>query len=194
MLQASFIKSAAKLHQSPQDSGYEVAFAGRSNAGKSTTINALLGHKLAKTSKTPGRTQLLNFFSVGDEKRLVDLPGFGYAKVSRQILIHWHKLLQQYFSRRNSLVGTILIMDIRHPLTDLDLMMLDICNANQIQVHILLNKADKLSKSKAKQTLEQVAKQVHGYQIPISLQTFSGLKKTGVSDCNEMISKWLRLT
>src|SRR5262245_48745088 len=125
-VKAVFLKSAARVSQLPPDLGYEVAFAGRSNAGKSSALNCLTGIKnLARTSKTPGRTQLINLFQLDEERRLVDLPGYGYAKVAMQVKMDWQQNLAHYLEVRNSLKGLVLLMDIRHPLKDLDKMMVD---------------------------------------------------------------------
>ncbi len=142
---AKFALSAAKVEQCPDDQGYEVAFAGRSNAGKSSALNTLTHASLARTSKTPGRTQLLNFFSLDDERRLVDLPGYGYAKVPIPLKQHWQKHLEAYLGSRECLRGVILMMDVRHPMTDFDKMMLDWAKASSMPMHILLTKADKLT-------------------------------------------------
>ena len=142
---AKFALSAAKVEQCPEDQGYEVAFAGRSNAGKSSALNTLTHASLARTSKTPGRTQLLNFFSLDDERRLVDLPGYGYAKVPIPLKQHWQKHLEAYLGGRECLRGVILLMDVRHPMTDFDKMMLDWAKASGMPMHILLTKADKLT-------------------------------------------------
>ena len=143
--QARFLISAAKVDQCPPDEGYEVAFAGRSNAGKSSALNTLTHASLARTSKTPGRTQLLNFFTLDEERRLVDLPGYGYAKVPIPLKQHWQRHLEAYLGSRESLVGLVLMMDIRHPLTDFDRLMLDWAQVSRLPVHVLLTKADKLA-------------------------------------------------
>ncbi len=143
--QSTFMLSAAKVDQCPDDEGFEVAFAGRSNAGKSSALNTLTHASLARTSKTPGRTQLLNFFKLDDERRLVDLPGYGYAKVPIPLKQHWQRHLEAYLGGRESLKGLILMMDIRHPMTDFDLLMLDWAVAAGMPMHILLTKADKLT-------------------------------------------------
>lgn len=148
--QATFMLSAAKVDQCPDDEGYEVAFAGRSNAGKSSALNTLTHASLARTSKTPGRTQLLNFFQLDEERRLVDLPGYGYAKVPIPLKLHWQRHLEAYFGSRESLKGVILMMDIRHPMTDFDLLMLDWTVSSGMPMHILLTKADKLTYGAAK--------------------------------------------
>src|SRR5262245_28516753 len=143
--QARFISSAAQPGDFPDDSGVEVVFAGRSNCGKSSAINAITGRRaLARTSRTPGRTQLINFFELEPDRRLVDLPGYGYAKVSEDMRRYWRELIGAYFSGRSSLAGVVLIMDARHPLKDLDWQMLE--HAHGLPLHVLLSKADKLSR------------------------------------------------
>ncbi len=144
----------------PGRPGYEVAFAGRSNAGKSSALNTLTHASLARTSKTPGRTQLLNFFSLDDERRLVDLPGYGYAKVPIPLKQHWQKHLEAYLGSRECLRGVILMMDVRHPMTDFDKMMLDWAKASSMPMHILLTKADKLTHGAGKNTLLKVQSEI----------------------------------
>jgi cell division checkpoint GTPase YihA len=155
---AHFIKSAEKLSQCPVDQGLEVAFAGRSNAGKSTALNTLTNQrKLARTSKTPGRTQLINCFGMNvEDRRLIDLPGYGFAKVPVAMKINWQKHMQDYLMNRRSLVGVVLVMDVRHPLKEFDVMMLDWAKSNKVQVHVLLTKSDKLKRGPAKSAALQV--------------------------------------
>jgi GTP-binding protein len=191
--QAVFLKSAALVSQLPEDTGHEVAFAGRSNAGKSSALNCLTNIRdLARTSKTPGRTQLINLFTVQDEHhRLVDLPGYGYAKVSQSIRNEWQKNLAHYLDVRQSLCGLVLLMDIRHPLKDLDKMMIQWALPRQLAIHILLTKADKISRGQAQQTRLQV-RQFYG-MIPderLTVQTFSSLKKQGVDELVEKLNQW----
>ncbi|MBI5450214.1 MAG: YihA family ribosome biogenesis GTP-binding protein [Gammaproteobacteria bacterium] len=193
---AQFLKSVAALSQLPADDGREVAFAGRSNAGKSSALNVLTGHKgLARTSKTPGRTQLLNYFTVSPQCYLVDLPGYGYAKVPAAVRRDWGELVGGYLQQRLALKGLILIMDIRHPFTDFDLQLLDWCQAEELPVHILLSKADKLSRGAASQTL-QAARVLLGRDYPaaqMSVQVFSALKKLGVDEARHCVTRWLGL-
>src|SRR5690606_12291316 len=147
---ATFFQSAPSIRECPSETGVEVAFAGRSNAGKSSAINTLTNNsKLARTSKTPGRTQLINFFSLSDSQRLVDLPGYGYAKVSRDLKEQWQRYLSEYLQNRRSVKGLILLMDIRHPLQEFDTTMLDWTAQAGMPVHILLTKADKISRGAA---------------------------------------------
>ena len=189
---AVFLKSAAKVSQLPDDLGYEVAFAGRSNAGKSSALNCLTGIKsLARTSKTPGRTQLINLFTLDETRRLVDLPGYGYAKVALKIKLEWQKNLAHYLEVRQSLKGLVLLMDVRHPLKDLDQMMVDWALNRGLPVHILLTKSDKLSRSDVKNTLLKVRKQYDMAQHLISVQSFSSLKKEGVDDLIHVLNQWV---
>ena len=191
---ATFLKSAARVPQLPEDSGYEVAFAGRSNAGKSSALNCLTGNKqLARTSKTPGRTQLINLFTIDEERRLVDLPGYGFAKVSLAVKQDWQKHLAHYLQVRTCLCGLILLMDIRHPLKDLDQTMINWALDRELPVHILLTKADKLSKSDVKNTLNKVKKQYELLPDLISVQAFSATKKTGLEELIEQLNIWFKL-
>ncbi len=192
--QASFLISAAKVDQCPLDSGLEVAFAGRSNAGKSSALNTLTHANLARTSKTPGRTQLLNFFSLDDERRLVDLPGYGYAKVPIPLKQHWQEHLEAYLSSRNSLSGVVLMMDIRHPLTEFDRLMLDWAQASSMPLHILLTKADKLAFGAQKNALLKVQREVRqGWGDTASIQLFSAPKRQGIEDAQRVLASWLGL-
>ncbi|MFN3712114.1 MAG: ribosome biogenesis GTP-binding protein YihA/YsxC [Alcanivoracaceae bacterium] len=189
-----FDKSAPKLAQCPPDEGYEIAFAGRSNAGKSSAINRLCGQKtLARTSKTPGRTQLLNFFAVDDQRRLVDLPGYGYAKVDRNTREAWQKEIDGYLSGRQSLKGLILLMDVRHPLKDFDQMILQWAAEANMPLHILLTKADKLSFGAAKTTLIATRKALANHPAPLTLQLFSSTAGTGSEEAWDKIGEWLAL-
>lgn len=188
---AAFLKSAARVNQLPEDLGYEVAFAGRSNAGKSSTLNCLTNNKqLARTSKTPGRTQLINLFSLDESRRLVDLPGYGYAKVALQIKLDWQKNLAHYLEVRESLRGLVLIMDIRHPLKELDQTMIDWSLERELPVHIVLTKADKLSRSEAKNTLNSVRKAYELMDDLVSAQIFSSLKKEGIPELVVALNRW----
>ncbi|MEE4658991.1 MAG: ribosome biogenesis GTP-binding protein YihA/YsxC [Halieaceae bacterium] len=189
---AHFLTSASRLQQCPEDSGWEVAFAGRSNAGKSSAINALTGNsKLARTSKTPGRTQLINFFALDDQRRLVDLPGYGFAKVPEAVKRAWVQQIEQYLQHRQSLRGLILLMDVRHPLQPFDQMMLDWAVAAAMPVHILLTKADKLKKGPANSALLQLRGKLADRADLVSVQLFSALKKTGMEPLTQVLDAWL---
>lgn len=190
----SFKTSANSLSQLPNDSRGEIAFAGRSNAGKSSALNMITGQKtLARTSKTPGRTQLINYFEVKDGLYLVDLPGYGYAKVPLPMREHWQKILQGYFEKREPLDALIMLMDSRHPLTDLDKQMLHWCEHQQLTTHILLTKADKLSKNEASSTLQKVRKALaEEFSIPITVQLFSSTKPDiGLQDALHYLGEWI---
>lgn len=195
IIKAEYLTSAAKASQFPADEGFEVAFAGRSNAGKSSALNALARQKaLARTSKTPGRTQMVNFFSLDESHRLVDLPGYGYAKVSANIKARWQKTLSIYLETRQSLKGLILLSDCRHPLQSLDLNLLEWCRVADLPVHVLLTKSDKLSKGQAKITLLEVEKSLAaGEGGRNSVQLFSATKKTGVDQARDQLANWLEL-
>ena len=189
---ARFLTSAAKLAQCPPDEGWEVAFAGRSNAGKSSAINSLTNNKkLAKTSKTPGRTQLINFFELSDSQRLVDLPGYGFAKVPQAVKKEWTRQLENYLQQRQCLRGMILLMDVRHPLQPFDQQMLDWALAAHMPVHILLTKADKLKKGPAGNSLQKVRSQLREHEDLVSVQLFSALKHTGHKELIAILDAWL---
>jgi len=192
--QASFITSAAKLSQSPEDTGYEIAFAGRSNAGKSSAINTLCQQTaLARTSRTPGRTQLLNFFRIDDQRRLVDLPGYGYAAVAQDIKADWQGALADYLEKRECLRGVILMMDSRHPLKDYDIQMLEWANHIEIPVHALLTKVDKLNRKEQAISLERVDAALKEFSLEFSVQLFSSLKRWGVDEAHEKLDQWFEL-
>ncbi|HWS03039.1 MAG TPA: ribosome biogenesis GTP-binding protein YihA/YsxC [Gammaproteobacteria bacterium] len=191
---AEFLKSAARLDHAPPDDGHEAAFAGRSNAGKSSALNAISGHKgLARTSKTPGRTQLINFFTITPEARLVDLPGYGYAKVPLEVKAQWERHLNAYLEQRTSLAGLILLMDVRHPLTDFDCQMLAWCRQADLPVHVLLTKADKLKRGAAQNTLLTVRRELVKLHPQASVQLFSALDGTGLDEARAQLCAWLKL-
>ncbi|MDH5471810.1 MAG: ribosome biogenesis GTP-binding protein YihA/YsxC [Gammaproteobacteria bacterium] len=191
---ANFLTSASQPGQFPEEPAMEVAFAGRSNAGKSSAINTLCQNKnLARTSKTPGRTQLINFFTLDDTRRLVDLPGYGYAKVPEKMRKDWQKLMENYLSARDMLRGLVIIMDIRHPLKDYDMQMIDWCRHFQIPTHIVLTKADKLKRGPAMQSLNSVKKILNEAGMNVSVQMFSALNKTGVNDLQKILDQWFNL-
>ncbi len=192
---ATYVASAHDLEQLPPDIGAEVAFVGRSNAGKSSAINTLANHKrLAYVSKTPGRTQLINFFALGDDRTLVDLPGYGYAQVPARVKAHWQNVMAAYVSTRQALNGLVLIMDARHPLKSLDIKLLDWYLPTGKPVHCLLTKADKLSKSEQALTLRAVRKQLATAGHNATVQLFSSLKKEGVEEAEQVIAKLFHAT
>lgn len=190
--QAQYLTSAARFNQCPADKGWEVAFAGRSNAGKSSAINSLTNNKkLAKTSKTPGRTQLINFFELSTNQRLVDLPGYGFAKVPLAVKQEWTRQLENYLAKRQCLRGMILLMDVRHPLQPFDEQMLNWALTAHMPVHILLTKADKLKKGPANNSLLAVRKAMKANGELVSVQLFSALKHTGHEQLIEVLNGWL---
>lgn len=191
---ARFLTSASRLTQCPADEGAEVAFAGRSNAGKSSCINVLTDNRhLARTSKTPGRTQLINFFALDEDAhlRLVDLPGYGYAKVSHATKEEWQLHLEDYLRHRETLRGLVLLMDIRHPLKDFDCNMLDWAKDAGMAVHCVLTKADKLNRGPAQQELFRVRKLLAPWGDRISVQLFSSLSKQGAEELAGVLDNWL---
>ena len=189
---AQFFLSVGKLSQLPEDEGYEVAFAGRSNAGKSSAINVLTDNQqLARTSKTPGRTQLINFFLLDETRRLVDLPGYGYAKVSKQIKQEWDSLLDDYLRSRRCLRGLVLLMDCRHPLKEFDVHLIQWCSEANLPLHILLTKSDKLKRGAAANALQQVKSHLNSIMPQATVQLFSALKKTGVDNLILVLDNWI---
>jgi len=198
---AQFVLAAHRISQLPADQGAEVAFAGRSNAGKSSALNALTNHKgLARTSKTPGRTQQMVAFSLPAmqvdgqplDLRLIDLPGYGYAKVPLEMREHWKLEIDAYLHQRRSLRGLVLIVDIRHPLKEFDRMMLEFCFATQLPCHVLLTKADKLSRNQAMQALAALRKQFADNSPHATAQIFSSSASTGVDEAREAVMTLLR--
>lgn len=190
---ASFTTSAVGLDDCPQDSLREVAFAGRSNAGKSSAINTLTNQtRLARISKTPGRTQLINFFGVAEGRYLVDLPGYGYAKVPMGVKVQWQRHLEQYLHERSALSGLILLTDIRHIFKDFDLMMIDWARKSGMPMHVLLTKSDKLKRGAA-QTALLTARKLLADSPGITAQLFSSLHKTGVEELVAKLDEWLIL-
>ena len=188
---ASYVKSVHHLRDLPPDQGREVAIAGRSNAGKSSAINAMAEQgSLARTSKTPGRTQQLVFFRMGEERHLVDLPGYGYAKVPEDLRQHWQLLIEQYFQTRQALCGLVVVMDIRHPLREFDAGMLAYARARALPAHVLLAKADKLPRGQQASALASVRKQLDGQA---TVQLFSAHARQGVDEARAVISGWLEL-
>ena len=188
---AQYLCSAHVADQWPQDMGHEVAFAGRSNVGKSSAINAIAGQaRLARTSKTPGRTQQIVFFEIDSRQRLVDLPGYGYAKVPPGLQRHWEKTVRHYLEDRNSLRGLILLGDIRRGLTDLDRQLLEWCAHKNLFVHLLLTKSDKLSRSAANQALVKAQRDVR--LDTVTVQLFSALRRVGIEEAGEKVLALLR--
>ncbi len=194
---ADYLLAAHTNRQLPPDGGREVAFAGRSNAGKSSALNALCQRNaLARVSKTPGRTQQLVYFGLPphESKYLVDLPGYGYAKVPKDLQAHWQAFLDSYFGSRQALAGLVVVMDIRHPLRDYDLQMLGYAMRRQMPAHALLTKADKLGRGQQAQTLQAVRKELSGpFGDSVSVQTFSGETKQGVDELRSVVARWLEL-
>jgi len=189
-----FMLSVVQMKDAPDDEGWEVAFAGRSNAGKSSGLNALASqNNLARTSKTPGRTRELNYFELDGQRRIVDLPGYGYAKVSRQRQNQWRGLLDEFLQTRQSLQGILLFMDIRHPMTDFDQRLVDWCEYRQFPVHVLLTKSDKLGYGKAKSTLLKVQHSLKTTRMPATAQLFSAFKKTGLEEAYDVLDSWLHI-
>lgn len=186
-----FMAGYVKYRSVPGLAGREVAFAGRSNAGKSSALNALAGRKaLAKVSGTPGKTREINLFKISDTLRICDLPGYGYAKVSAVQQQEWGQELTDYILRRDCLAGLVIVMDIRHPFSEKDRSMMDLALAGGRKIHILLNKADKLSKSKQNEALKKAKKTALGYNGIVTLQVFSSFKKTGLVELSAKLTEW----
>lgn len=193
---ARYLGSAHTPAQLPADGGFEVAFAGRSNAGKSSALNALTRQNaLARVSKTPGRTQQLVFFEVQPQRYLVDLPGYGYAKVPMEMKAHWQGFIDRYFRQREALRGLVVVMDIRHPLKDYDRQMLEYAVARGLPAHALLTKADKLGRGQQAQALQAVRKELQATfgDAGIGVQTFSSESKQGVDEARAVVAGWLEL-
>ncbi|MGB6308389.1 MAG: ribosome biogenesis GTP-binding protein YihA/YsxC [Steroidobacteraceae bacterium] len=185
-----FLTSAAEAHQLAPDQGREIAFAGRSNSGKSTAINAVTQRTgLARVSRTPGRTQLINFFELSPERRLVDLPGYGFAKVPERVRVHWLQLMQQYFNVRESLVGLILIVDSRRGLNTQDAGMLEWVLARDRLAHILLTKADKLNRRDSERVLRETRAACS--DTSVTVQLFSAHAKQGIEEAREVLERWM---
>ncbi len=190
--QARFLQSASTLNTLPPELGFEVAFAGRSNSGKSSTLNRLCQQKsLARTSKTPGRTQLINFFSLPEGKFLVDLPGYGYAKVPESVKIEWQRFIESYLTQRFPLCGLVIVMDIRRPMLEYDLNMLNWTNTRNLPVHVVLNKSDKLKHGQAKTALLKTRQQLNKINPSYTVQMFSALKGIGVTELEIQVDKWM---
>lgn len=192
---AYFLLSVAEIKQLPPDQGIEIAIVGRSNAGKSSVLNRITQNKnLARVSKTPGRTQMINIFVLDEKRRIADLPGYGYAKVPLAVKKKWQKLLDTYIQTRASLKGLLLVMDIRHPFKELDLQLLEYCDHRNLPVHILLNKSDKLSKGAISKMLPEIKAALAGYHNPITFQIFSALKSTGLVEVQALLNHWYHAT
>jgi GTP-binding protein len=194
---ARFLTAATRIEQAPDDRGREVVFAGRSNAGKSSAINALCHQRaLARTSKTPGRTQQLIFFGLDDERRLVDLPGYGYARVSESIKLQWQSHMADFLERRQSIVGLVIVMDIRHPLAEYDRQMLGWGQRAEIPVLLLLTKADKLGRGAAgtvQLNVEHAVRDARHRSSPVHVMAFSAQDKTGVEPVQALLDQWLEV-
>lgn len=187
----AYVLAAHHQNQWPPDDGAEVAFAGRSNVGKSSAINAITNQqRLARISKTPGRTRQIVFFDLDAERRLVDLPGYGYAKVPQNLRRHWERFMADYLTQRACLKALVVPMDIRRPLTDLDQTMLRCCREVGLPAHILLTKADKYKRGRASSTLERVRDRLKG-EPETSVQLFSAVNKQGVEEAGKVIAGWL---
>ncbi|WP_404342317.1 ribosome biogenesis GTP-binding protein YihA/YsxC [Pseudoalteromonas mariniglutinosa] len=187
---ASFVTSAPDITKLPADTGIEVAFAGRSNAGKSSALNTLTDQKLARTSKTPGRTQLINTFELDADKRLIDLPGYGFAKVPIEMKKKWQKSLGEYLQKRQSLKGIVILMDIRHPLKDLDRDLINWAIGSEIPVLALLTKADKLKQGARKAQVLHVRRELSELDGDITVHAFSSLKGTGLPEVGKKLDEW----
>jgi len=189
---ASFILGTPDTRQAPPDTGVEVAFAGRSNSGKSSALNVIASQKaLARTGKTPGRTQHINFFRVDDQRRLVDLPGYGYARVPKEVKARWQRAIEKYLETRQSLRGVILLMDIRHPLKDFDQQILAWCHSADLSLHVLLTKADKLKRGPAKAVLLKVRRELAELHPAATVQLFSALTPCGADEARTILDQWL---
>jgi GTP-binding protein len=197
LARAQYLLAAHTPGQLPPDGGFEVAFAGRSNAGKSTALNAICQQNaLARVSKTPGRTQQLVFFNVppSTDRYLVDLPGYGYAKVPKDLQAHWQGFLERYFQNRHALKGLVVVMDIRHPLRDYDRQMLGYAVSRGLPAHALLTKADKLGRGQQAKSLLEVRKELTAaFGDTVSVQTFSGSAKQGVDEVRQVVAGWLQI-
>ena len=188
---AKYLKSAAELTDLPPDTGWEVAFIGRSNAGKSSALNTITSIRgLARTSKTPGRTQMINLFALDEQRRMVDLPGYGYAKAPRVVQERWEQTTAEYLKTRECLRGLVLVMDIRHPLKEMDQEIIDWTVSCDIPIRILLTKADKLKSAAARKTLKEVDDALEQYGDSVSLQLFSSQDRTGVQEVQEQLDLW----
>ncbi|XZQ55135.1 MAG: ribosome biogenesis GTP-binding protein YihA/YsxC [Arsenophonus sp.] len=190
--QTKFIISSSDIHHLPDDHGIEIAFYGYSNTGKSSALNALTQQrKLANTSKIPGRTQLINLFEVTKNIKLVDLPGYGYTKVSKSLKQQWQKRLTEYLEKRKCLIGLIILMDIRHPLKDIDLQIIEWSMVLNIQILVLLSKADIINFNKQKNQVIEVRNRLKIVDSNIEVEIFSSFKKIGVNKLQLKLDKWI---
>jgi GTP-binding protein len=188
---ACYLYSVVELKNLPADEGLEVAFIGRSNAGKSSAINTITGIKnLARTSRTPGRTQMINFFSLDDNRRIVDLPGYGYAKVPRVVQGRWEKNVNEYLQIRECLKGLVLVMDIRHPLKELDVTLIQWATECRVPIHILLTKADKLTPAAGRKVVKEVEEALKPYENAVTVQAFSSLDRGGLDLAIQRLNQW----
>ncbi|MEM7401944.1 MAG: ribosome biogenesis GTP-binding protein YihA/YsxC [Pseudomonadota bacterium] len=189
---AKFLRSASAEQDFPDDIVAEIAFCGRSNAGKSSAINTLCRqNNLARTSKTPGRTQLINFFKLDGDTCLVDLPGYGYAKAPANVQQKWQQLMENYLTHRQALCGLVLLMDIRHPLTEIDWTMIHWTHHYQLPLYILLTKADKVNRNDTAKAMTLVSSKLEQHEFDCGLQTFSATKQIGVNQAQNKITDWL---
>lgn len=190
--QAQFLKTVVKLSDLPAPEGREVAFLGRSNVGKSSTLNAIVNQKaLARTSRTPGRTQAINIFTLTPPTlKLIDLPGYGFAKAPPAVIKQWHQLIDDYLCKRECLAGLMLVMDIRHPMQGMDQAMFDWLFHSDLPVHLVLNKCDKLSRMQAQQAMKKLQTMLEAYPN-VSMQLFSASKKTGLEELRQKVYEWL---
>jgi GTP-binding protein len=190
--QMEFLLGAAISSQFPDDEKVEIAFAGRSNVGKSSAINAITNRrKLARTSKTPGRTQQINFFSLGDQARLVDLPGYGFAQVPLSVKKKWQETIHEYLSKRDNLKVLVLLMDIRHPLTDLDAQMLEWAGKSDLPTQVLLTKADKLKRGKIASTQLDIERRLASFTGEFAVEPFSANNALGVVQMRQQMAEWV---
>jgi GTP-binding protein len=188
---ATFLTSVADSRQLPADQGTEIAIAGRSNSGKSSALNALTGRQaLARVSKIPGRTQMINFFQISEQRYLVDLPGYGYARVGAEVQRRWQRSLEAYLAQRRALVGLVLLMDVRHPATELDCQLLDWSEQRGLPCHILLTKCDKVGRGRGMETLRKVQQTHARADRGHSIQLFSATKKVGLDQLAEVLDVW----
>lgn len=190
--QARFLLGTPDSRRAPPDTGIEIALVGRSNAGKSSALNVITGQRtLARISKAPGRTREINFFAVGEGRRLVDLPGYGYAKVSQEVRLQWQRHIARYLETRRSLGGVILLMDVRHPLRETDRQVLGWCRVAGLRTHVLLTKSDKLGRGPAGNVLRTVRRELATLHADAGIQLFSAHNRTGLEELHAVLDRWL---